>query len=179
MHSPYKNTTIMAEIIVKKGDITVQEVDAVVNPANSHGWMGGGVAYAIKKAGGQVIEDEIVSHAPIPVGSAVESAAGRLSCKYVIHAPTMTEPAEKIGVGNVGAAVKATLRKASELGLRSVAFPGMGCGVGGVTKSDAAKAMVESIVDFNPSFTVYLIGFDDELTEEFRRWLGELSLATK
>jgi len=169
----------MAGVIVRKGDLTLQEVDAIVNPANSYGWMGGGVAYAIKKAGGRVIEEEAVGKAPIPVGSAVESTAGKLSCRYVIHAPTMTEPAERIGAGNVRKATLAALRRASELNLKSVAFPGMGCGVGGLTKSEAAGNMVKSILEFSPEFTVYLIGFDDELTEEFGRWLGALSRGTE
>ena len=167
------------KVVVKAGDITREKVDAIVNPANSYGWMGGGVAYAIKKAGGRVIEDEAVSKAPIPVGSAVETTAGRLPCKYVIHAPTMTEPAESIDVLNVIKAANAALSRAAELGVPSLAFPGLGTGVGGVSKSDAAKAMVASILDFNPPFTVYLIGFDDELTEEFRRWLGKLRQETK
>jgi len=171
MHSPYKNTK-MASVLVIKGDLTVLPADAIVNPANSHGYMGGGVAYAIKKNGGQEIEDEAVSKAPIPVGSAVETAAGKLPCKYVIHAPTMKEPAEAIGVDNVRAATSAALAKASELGVSSLAFPGMGTGVGGVEKSGAAKTMVESILDFKPGFTVYLVGFEPELAEEFGRWLA-------
>jgi len=87
----------------------------------------------------------------------------------------MVEPAERIGVGNVGLATLAALRKADELGVSSLAFPGMVCGVGGVSKSDAAGAMVESIAAFNPKFTVILVGFDDDLTEEFRRWSQKLS----
>jgi O-acetyl-ADP-ribose deacetylase len=169
----------MAHIAVLKGDLTRQKVDAIVNPANSYGCMGGGVAYAIKKSGGEEIEAEAVSKAPIPVGSAVETAAGRMSCKYVIHAPTMTEPAEPIGPGNVSSATLAALRKASEMGVKSLAFPGMGCGVGGVGKSDAAEAMVAAIVDYNPPYTVYLVGFDDELTEEFKRWSGKLNRETR
>jgi O-acetyl-ADP-ribose deacetylase len=188
----------MAEVIVKRGDLTVEKVDAIVNPANSYGYMGGGVAWAIKRAGGKVVEDEAVSKAPIPVGSAVETTAGSMSCKYVtagppgnsgvcgsaghnaalpryvIHAPTMTEPAQFIGVDNVRLATLAALAKAKELGVSSLAFPGMGTGVGGLSKSAAAKTMVESILEFNPSFSVYLIGFDVELTEEFRRWLAKL-----
>ncbi|MBD3388703.1 MAG: macro domain-containing protein [Candidatus Altiarchaeales archaeon] len=163
----------MAEIVVEKGDITLKEAGAIVNPANSGGWMGGGVAYAIKKAGGDIIEAEAVASAPIPVGSAVETSAGKLPCKHVIHAPTMELPGEIIGPENVNSATDAALRKASELGVESVAFPGMGCGVGGLSKSVASRAMVESILDFGPEFTVYLIGFDDELTEEFRGWLRQ------
>jgi O-acetyl-ADP-ribose deacetylase (regulator of RNase III) len=164
----------MADIVVRTGDLTVQQVDAIVNPANSHGWMGGGVAYAIKRAAGKAVEDEAVSKAPIPVGEAVETAAGSMSCNYVIHAPTMAEPAELIGVENVRKATRAALAKAKALGVRSLAFPGMGTGVGGVSKSDAASAMVESILEFAPPYTVYLIGFDVELTQEFRRWLAKL-----
>ena len=167
----------MVQIVVLKGDLTQQVVDAVVNPANSYGYMGGGVALAIKLAGGGVIEEEAVRKAPIPLGSAVETTAGNMSCKYVIHAPTMNEPAEAIGPGNVYAATSAALRKAADLSVRSLAFPGMGCGVGKVTKSDAAKAMVEAILEFNPDYTVYLIGFDDELTREFQRWSSKLRKA--
>lgn len=177
MHYPYKN--MMAEIVVLKGDLTRQQADAIVNPANSHGYMGGGVAYAIKRVGGQSIEDEAVSKAPLPVGSAVETTSGRLPCKYVIHAPTMTEPAEAIGPGNVTLATEAALRTASELGVASLAFPGMGTGVGGVSRSDAAEAMVKAILRFDPAFTVYLIGYDIELTEEFRRWLAKLRPGTR
>ncbi len=160
----------MVGIIVVKGDLSKSTADAVVNPANSQGWMGGGVAYALKRAGGRVVEEEAVSKAPISVGSAVETTGGSMSCRYVIHAPTMTEPAEQIGLENVRLATAAALEKASELGVESLAFPGMGCGVGGVPVSDAARAMVERVTDFNPSFTVYLVGFDDELTEAFRKW---------
>jgi O-acetyl-ADP-ribose deacetylase len=169
----------MADITVLKGDLTSQNVDAIVNPANSYGLMGGGVAWAIKKSGGKEVEDQAVAKAPIPVGSAVETAGGRMSCKYVIHAPTMGEPAERIGVANVSAATRAALAKARELGVGSLAFPGMGTGVGGVGKSDAARAMVEAILDFGPEFAVYLIDVDVELTEEFRRWLRKLSPGRK
>ena len=163
------------------GDVylTKQRVDAIVNPANSYGLMGGGVAYAIKKAGGRVIEDEAVAKAPIPVGTAIETSAGSMSCKYVIHSPTMVEPAQRIGVANVRAATTAALRMAKDIGISSLAFPGMGTGVGGVSKADAAREMVKSILEFDPPFTVYLIGFDVELKEEFQRWLAKLRQGTK
>ncbi|MEX2689946.1 MAG: macro domain-containing protein, partial [Candidatus Njordarchaeum guaymaensis] len=78
----------MVEIIVIKGDITKMDVDAIVNPANSLLIMGGGVAGAIKRRGGQIIEDEAVKQGPIPVGNAVITSAGNLKARYVIHAPT-------------------------------------------------------------------------------------------
>jgi len=168
----------MVDFVVECGDLTSFLVDAIVNPSNSHGFMGGGVAYAIKKRGGQVIEDEAVSKAPIPVGDAVETTGGFLDATYVIHASTMREPAERISLDNVVLATKAALLKASELGVSSLAFPGMGCGVGGVSYSDAACAMVSAIIGFNPSFRIFLIGFDDDLTGEFRIWVKRLNQQT-
>ena len=168
----------MVVFSVESGDITCVVADAIVNPANSYGLMGGGVAYAIKKRGGQVIEDEAVSKAPIPVGGAVETTAGFLDVRYVIHAPTMREPAERIRLENVVLATRAALLRASELGVGSLVFPGMGCGVGGVSYSDATCSMVSTIVEFNPVFKIFLIGFDDDLTEEFRIWVERLSRET-
>jgi len=120
-------------IVVLTGDITEQEVDAIVNPANSMLVMGGGVAGAIKRVGGKEIEDEAVKHAPVQVGEAVATGAGRLKAKYVIHAPTMERPAMRIGKRNVGLSVRGALKCAEGLKIRSMAFPGMGTGVGGLS----------------------------------------------
>ncbi|OYT47781.1 hypothetical protein B6U83_04530 [Thermoplasmatales archaeon ex4484_36] len=77
------------KLVVKEGDITAEEVDAIVNAANNHFWMGGGVAGAIKRRGGVEIEREAVSKGPVPVGEAVVTGAGRLKARYVIHAAVM------------------------------------------------------------------------------------------
>lgn len=79
------------EIEVLLGSLLDVKADAIVNPANSYGYMGGGVAGVIKRAGGEEIEREAIKKAPIPVGSAVITTAGRLPFKGVIHAPTMEE----------------------------------------------------------------------------------------
>jgi len=78
----------MMEISVVQGSLLEVQADAIVNPANSLGLMGGGVAGVIKRFGGEEIEKEAVSKAPIPVGSAVLTSAGKLPFKGVIHAPT-------------------------------------------------------------------------------------------
>ena len=124
-------------IIVKKGDLTQISCDAIVNPANSFGYMGGGVAGAIKNVGGIEIENEAVAKAPIPVGTAVFTIAGGLPCDYVIHAPTMEKPAMRIGVENVRLATRAALEVGVELHLKSIAIPGMGTGVGGVDVNES------------------------------------------
>lgn len=155
-------------------DITELRVDVIVNPANSSGTMGGGVALAIRIKGGVAIEKEAVALAPIMVGSAVLTTAGMLPSKFVIHAPTMVMPVEKIGAGNVRLAVRAALSLAKEKGLKKIAFPGMGTGVGGVDKRVAAQVMVSEISAFlkeNPDFEVALVGYDNEL---YGCFLGEL-----
>ncbi len=155
------------ELTVKRGDITEEVVDAIVNPSNSHGVMGGGVAWVIKKKGGQEIEDEAVKQALIPVGSAVLTTGGNLKAKHVIHATTMTEPAQRIGVDNVRRATAAALECAERNGLKSIAFPGMGTGVGGVRPGEAARAMVEEIQGFSEKISalaeVVLIGYEEEM----------------
>ncbi len=160
-------------VIVAKGDITRCPAEALVNPANSLGIMGGGVAAAIKEAGGEEIEREATEKAPIPVGQAVETTAGELDAEYVIHAPTMERPAQRTTVDVVRKATEAALRKADDLGVESVAFPGMGTGVGGVPYEEAAEAMVDVIERLAPELenvrTVYLVGYEEELAEAFRR----------
>jgi len=157
-------------IRVKKGDITKEEVDAIVNPANSLGIMGGGVALAIKKAGGNIIEEEAMKRAPIKVGEAIATVAGKLKCKYVIHAPTMERPAMKTNVEKVRLATRAALKLARELGIKSIAFPAMGTGVGGLSYDDAAKAMIEEFKEFE-ELNIILVAFDSEALEAFEKFL--------
>lgn len=158
-------------IIVEQGDITTMSVDAIVNPANSQLVMGGGVAGAIRRAGGREIEDEALSRAPIRVGNAVGTTSGRLHARYVIHAPTMTFPASRTDAKAVHASTLAALNRASELGVTSIAFPGMGTGVGGVEPKAAASVMLQAIYDHLQSATtlkeIRLIAFDKELRDAF------------
>jgi len=139
-------------IIVKTGDITKISCDAIVNPANSYGYMGGGVAGAIKRVGGNEIEKEAIAQAPIFIGSAVATTAGTLPCQFVIHAPTMKKPAMKIPVENVAKATQAAFKLGKEMQIKNIAIPGMGTGVGGVSPSDAARAMVKVAQDYENAY---------------------------
>src|SRR6476659_10440546 len=76
---------------VVEGDIAALEVDAVANAANTHLWMGAGVAGAIKRAGGGEIEREAIAKGPIAVGDAVATSAGRLPARWVIHGAVMAQ----------------------------------------------------------------------------------------
>ncbi len=162
------------DIRVLKGSILDVEAEAIVNPANSRGFMGGGVAGVIKREGGQDIEREATEKAPIPVGSAVLTTAGRLKFKGVIHAPTMEEPAMPSSEEKIRKATRAALELADREGFRVIAFPGMGTGVGGVPKKIAAKAMVEEIRNFNAKNLekVILVDIDEEMVKAWEEVLG-------
>ena len=130
-------------LVVVEGDITRLKADAIVNPANSLMIMGGGVAGALKRVGGDEIEKEALRYAPVPVGEAIATTAGRLGAKFVIHAPTMEKPAMRIPLENAIKATRAALKLASRLGVKSIAFPAMGAGVGGLSVREVSRAMAE------------------------------------
>lgn len=163
-----------------KGDITRLSIESIVNPANSLMIMGGGVAGAIKRVAGDEVEREAQRYAPVPVGSAIVTSAGKLSnIRYIIHAPTMEKPAMKTTVEKVRMAVRAALSKARELGISEVAFPGMGTGVGGLPYSTAAEVMVDEIkkfIEVNPGSIkrIVLVAYNDQLFKEFCRVLEGL-----
>jgi len=129
------------------GDITSFQGDAIVNAANNHFWMGGGVAGAIKRKGGIVIEEEATRLGPRPVGESVITGAGALKVKYVIHAAVMGQDLQTDS-GKVRAATRSALELAESKGVNSMAFPALGTGVGGFPISDAAKIMVGETSSF-------------------------------
>ncbi|MFH1978756.1 MAG: macro domain-containing protein [Candidatus Aenigmatarchaeota archaeon] len=154
-------------ISVERGDITHIQADALVNPSNSYGLMGGGVALVIKQVGGQEIEDEAVKKVPIHVGFAVETTGGQLPVKYVIHSSTMEEPAQRISTENVEKAMFAALELAKKLGIKKLTVPGLGTGVGRVNPEDAAKTMVQEARKF-PDLDVVLVAHGDDLEKAFK-----------
>jgi O-acetyl-ADP-ribose deacetylase len=164
---------IVPRVIVKRGSITTIQVDGIVNPANSFGYMGGGVAKAIKDIGGQVIEDEAIACAPIQVGDAAITTAGDLVAKKVIHAPTMHEPVEKTDSFKVESALEAALDAAENDGMRSIAIPGMGTGVGGLSRKEAAKTMVGVIKrrKYESLELIILVAHSEEMAECFEKEL--------
>jgi O-acetyl-ADP-ribose deacetylase (regulator of RNase III) len=132
----------MSRIRLVQADITTLDVDAIVNAANDHLWMGAGVAGAIKRAGGDEIEREAVAQGPIAIGEAVVTGAGRLAARHVIHAATMGQDLAT-DERSVRAATANALRRAEEHRLRSVAFPALGTGVGGFPVERCAEVMLE------------------------------------
>jgi O-acetyl-ADP-ribose deacetylase (regulator of RNase III) len=134
-------------IEAQKGDISQAQVEAIVNAANNHLWMGGGVAGALKRAGGIEIETEAMAKGPVEIGEAVVTSAGSLQAKYVIHAAVMGQDLQT-NRSNISKATRNSLIRARELKVGSIAFPALGTGVGGFPADDAADAMISECVSF-------------------------------
>jgi len=134
-----------------EGDITERNVDVIVNAANSYLKHGGGVAAAIARKGGAVIQDEsdmiITAGGLVPVGSAVITTAGRLPCKAVIHTvgPRMGEGNEDYKLRK---AVRSSLLLASEKGFTSISMPAISSGIFGFPKDRCARILVEESKTF-------------------------------
>ena len=162
------------EIEIQYGDITQLELDALVNAANNRLWMGGGVAGALKRAGGEEIEAEAVEKGPIPVGEAVVTGAGGLKAKYIIHAAVMgqdlTTDAEKIRL-----ATKNSLLRGDELGIKSIAFPALGTGVGGFPPDECARIMLSEVRQYSAKKTgierAVFVLFDQQAYQMFEKEL--------
>ena len=142
----------MIKIEVYRGDITQLELDALVNAANNRLWMGGGVAGAIKRAGGTEIEAEAIKKGPIPVGEAAVTGAGRLKAKHIIHAAVMGQDL-KTDAEKVRQATRNSLRRADELGIKSIAFPALGTGVGGFPLEECAGVMISEVHQYSAGKT--------------------------
>lgn len=161
------------EIVVVQGSLLDIDVQVIVNAANSHGLMGGGIAGVIRRVAGFQVEEEARKQAPIPVGMAVLTSGGRTKFRGIIHAPTMSEPAMRIPASNVGAATRAALALADEQGFLSLGFPGLGTGVGRVAPQEAAREMIEVIRQFNPEMlqSVVLVDIDSLMVQAWQEFL--------
>jgi O-acetyl-ADP-ribose deacetylase len=134
----------VADIEVLETDITTLEVDAIANAANTRLLHGGGVAGAISRAGGPAVQAESHEQAPIGLGEAVETSGGEMPCRWVIHAATM-ELGGPTSAEIIRSATASTLRRADELGARSLALVAFGTGVGGFPLDEAAAIEVAEV----------------------------------
>jgi O-acetyl-ADP-ribose deacetylase (regulator of RNase III) len=134
----------MAAIEVLEADITTLEVDAIANAANTDLAHGGGVAGAIARAGGPAVQRESDTKAPIGLGEAVETSAGEMPSRWIIHAATM-RLGGPTSADIIRRATAATLERADKLGARSLALVAFGTGVGGFPLEEAARIEVEEV----------------------------------
>lgn len=174
----YKGKTIK----LVKGDITDLEVDAIVNAANKWLKHGGGVAAAIVKKGGDIIQKEsnkiIAEYGPLEVGDAVITTAGKLKAKAVIHTvgPIYGEGEEKLKLWK---ATQSSLSLADEKGFKSIAFPAISTGVYGVPPEIAADAMLEATLDYlekrnkNLELVIFCL-FENKVYKAYERKVKEL-----
>lgn len=164
---------------IVRGDITEAEVDAIVNAANSALSMGTGVAGAMKRKGGTVIEEEAVRQGPIEPGEAVLTVAGNLPATHVIHAAALGHDL-KTNPERVVAATRSTLALAERHKISSIAFPALGSGVGGVPPTQSAEAMLSTVVEHvrkgNTSLQkVLFVLYQDEAFKAFSDALRRLA----
>jgi len=172
------------QISIRRGDITEQpDMEAIVNAANTDLILGAGVAGAIRRKGGDVIDLEGRAKGPIQLGEAVATTAGRLPNKYVIHAAAMgyrpedgrvpKRPGSLTSDEILYAATQSSLRVADQLKLRSIAFPALGTGVAAFPINECAKVMIRAARDYghqhpNSSLEhVIFVLFDEQAASVF------------
>jgi O-acetyl-ADP-ribose deacetylase len=165
------------QIEIRRGDITEMDVDAIVNAANNDLQLGGGLAGAIRRKGGPRIQEECNEIGAIPVGGAAITSGGSLKARYVIHAASM-----QLGGGTSGQSLRSStahaLRIAAQRGLRSVAFPAVGTGIGGFPLRECAEIMLREAAKHLEGPTslekITFVLFDEESLTAFEGAYREL-----
>lgn len=158
---------------IEKGDITNAKVDVVVNPANVNLVLGAGVAGAIVKKGGSTIQRECDDHAPIEPGEAVRTRAGLLPAKFIIHAAVLDHEG-RANTQIIASATESALTSAEEIGLKRIAFPAMGTGVGKIPYADSAEAMLGAVMAYLEKrpvvrlLEITFVLFDDDAYAAFK-----------
>jgi O-acetyl-ADP-ribose deacetylase (regulator of RNase III) len=162
---------IADKIQLVQGDITEMDVDAVVNAANNDLVLGAGVAGAIRRKGGDAIQQECNEIGQIPVGTAAITTGGKLKARWVIHAASM-----ELGGSTTEAALRGStvhsLHLAKQKGLKTIAFPAIGAGIGGFPAPQCAEVMLRAAVKHfeEPSSleTVYFVLYDQTTFNTFK-----------
>jgi O-acetyl-ADP-ribose deacetylase (regulator of RNase III) len=167
-----------ATIELVKSDITVLRVDAIVNAANESLQLGAGVAGAIRRAGGRTIQEECDKIGHCPTGEAVVTGGGNLPARWVIHA---VGPVWRGGDSGeemqLTSAVLAALKRAEEIGAKSVALPALSTGVYGFPLAQAAQISIATARAFAPSARglrrILFALYDEATLKEFQKTLEE------
>jgi O-acetyl-ADP-ribose deacetylase (regulator of RNase III) len=148
-----KLRNIVVEII--QADITTVAADVIVNAANNQLWMGSGVAGAIKLKGGAAIEQEAMKKGPVEPGEAVETKAGNLPYRFVIHAAVMGQDLRP-GKELIKTSMRNALELADKLAMGSIVFPALGTGVGEFPITECAEIMLNETVKFDARGPVHI-----------------------
>ncbi|WEV78903.1 O-acetyl-ADP-ribose deacetylase [Janibacter cremeus] len=162
----------MVTLTAVRGDITTQEVDAVVNAANSAMRGGGGVDGAIHRAGGPAVLEDCIARFPdgLATGDAGWTTAGDMPARWVIHTVGPNHSAGQTDRSLLTSCYRRSLEVADELGARSIAFPLISAGIYGWPKDDAIAAAVETITQARTAVeAAHIVAFDEDTFEQVRR----------
>ncbi len=153
------------------GDLTAQEVDAIVNAANEALAPGGGVCGAIRRAGGDEIFEECARLGGCATGDAKATGAGRLPARFVIHAVGPVWHGGAAGEAELlASAYRRSLEEAEELGCRTIAFPALSTGIYGYPAEQAAPIAVAAARELEGRFDeIRFVFLDDGMRELFER----------
>lgn len=171
--------SLAERIVIQQGDLTEMDTDAIVNAANNDLILGGGVAGAIRRKGGEEIQRECAAIGSIPIGYAAITTGGKLKARFVIHAASM-----QLGGKTTADALRSStahcLKIANERDLKSIAFPAVGTGIAGFPLRDCAETMLREAAQHlrgeTSLETVYFVLFDEAAEEVFQRvWKQILS----
>lgn len=157
------------------GDITkVENIDVIVNAANGIGIMGAGVAGAIARSGGDLLRENVrkvvQDSGPFDVGDVYISDAGllkRRGIKFVYHAVTMRFPGGITSLGTIESLTRKVIETALSNGTMSIAFGGLGCGIGGLSKDDVAKRMATVSQEYNGRIDITVVDTSEDFIRSF------------
>jgi O-acetyl-ADP-ribose deacetylase (regulator of RNase III) len=170
------------KILLMKGDLTEMDTDAIVNAANNDLQLGGGVAGAIRRKGGDIIQEESNAIGSIPVGGAAITSGGNLKARFVIHAASM-----QLGGRTTAHALRSStahsLRIAAQKSLKTIAFPAVGTGIAGFPMEECAEIMLAEAADHLKRGTslekIYFVLFDDAALKVFKKVWRRLETKAK
>jgi O-acetyl-ADP-ribose deacetylase (regulator of RNase III) len=161
-----------------KGDITDWAVDAIVNAANTDLQLGAGVAGAIRRKGGEKIQEACDEIGPIRLGEAAVTGGGNLKAFYVIHAASMTLGG-RTNAESLRMSTRNSLLRAEEKAIKSLAFPAIGTGVAGFPMEQCAEIMLSEVLRHLKSRSslekIYFVLFDDAALQIFEETHARLT----
>ena len=170
---PRPSRSITGRIAIQRGDITDMDVDAIVNAANNDLQLGAGVAGAIRRKGGESIQQECNAIGTIPIGYAAITGGGNLKARHVIHAASMSLRGVQTTAKSLRTSTAHSLRLASERRLKTIALPAIGTGVSGFPMEECADIMLRETVEHlqgqTSLETIYFVLFDEASREVFAR----------
>lgn len=161
---------VASKIVLMQGDLIEMDTEAIVNAANNDLQHGGGVAGAIRRKGGAVIQEESDAIGSIPVGTAAITSGGKLKARYVIHAASM-ELGGRTDAKALRGSTAHSLRIANENGIKTIAFPAVGTGIAHFPMEQCAEIMLREVVDHlkrgSSLEKVYFVLFDAPALKTF------------